>query len=116
MNKSITLLRNRYLFLADLAIIVLSILVSFSLRVEFAVFVSYLPAMICMIVVALVVKPLVYWRFGLYRRFWAYASTKEALIILAAVAVNVLLMFGYYLLTFALGLPRIPRSIPIIAG
>jgi FlaA1/EpsC-like NDP-sugar epimerase len=116
MNKSIIMLRNRYLFLADLAIIVLSIIISLGLRVEYAVFVLYLPAAVWMIAAALIVKPVVYWRFGLYRRFWAYASIKEAQVIVAAIAVNVILMFGYYLLTFAFGLPRIPRSIPIIDG
>ncbi len=116
MNKSIVLLRNRYLFLADLAIIVVSILASFLLRVEYVVFITYLPAAVWMIATALVVKPIVYWRFGLYRRFWAYASTKEALLIIGAIAVSVLLMYGYYLLTFVVGLPRIPRSIPIIDG
>jgi FlaA1/EpsC-like NDP-sugar epimerase len=113
MNKSIVFIRNRYLFLADLVMIALSILIALALRDVFAI---YLPAAVWMIAAALVVKPIVYWRFGLYRRFWAYASTKEALLIVGAVAVNVLLMYGYYLLTILFGLPRIPRSIPIIDG
>jgi FlaA1/EpsC-like NDP-sugar epimerase len=113
MNKSIILLRNRYLFLADLVFIAVSILISLALR---DVFVFYLPAALWMIGAAIIVKPIVYWRFGLYRRFWAYASIKEAELIIAAIGVNVLLMYGYYFLTFPLGLPRIPRSIPIIDG
>jgi FlaA1/EpsC-like NDP-sugar epimerase len=116
MKKSILFLRNRYLFLADLAIIAVSILTALALRVEYMVFVSYLPAAFCMIVAALLIKPIVYWRFGMYRRFWAYASTKEAVLILGAVSVNCVLMVGYYFFTFAVGLPRIPRSIPFIDG
>jgi FlaA1/EpsC-like NDP-sugar epimerase len=116
MNKSILLLRNRYLFFADLVIIASSILIALSLRVEYVTFMSYLPAAGWMIVAALLIKPAVYWRFGMYRRFWAYASTKEALLIIAAVGVNLLFMVGYYFFTFAVGLPHIPRSIPFIDG
>jgi FlaA1/EpsC-like NDP-sugar epimerase len=67
-----------------------------------------------MIVAALLVKPFVYWRFGLYRRFWAYASMKEALIILGAIAVNGILMMGYYFLSFTVTQPRVPLTIPTI--
>jgi FlaA1/EpsC-like NDP-sugar epimerase len=116
MNKSIIFLRNRYLFLADLVIIIVSIIISFALRVEYAVLLTYIPAALCMIIAALLIKPFVYSRFGLYRRFWAYASTKEAMIIIGAVGVNLVLMLGYYLFTFLVGLPRIPRSIPFIDG
>jgi len=35
--------------------------------------------------IALLVKPVVYYIFGLYRRVWAYASTKELRLIIAAV-------------------------------
>ncbi len=115
MKKSIVLLRNRYLFLADLVIIAVSILISFALR-DYTIFRTYLPAAVWMIAAALVIKPIVYWRFGLYRRFWAYASTKEAMLIIGAVAVNVVLMIGYYFFTVIIGLPRIPRSIPFIDG
>jgi len=38
-----------------------------------------------MIVVALIIKPLVYFRFGLYRRLWAYASIHELKLIAIAV-------------------------------
>jgi FlaA1/EpsC-like NDP-sugar epimerase len=115
MNRSILYLRNRYLFMADLVIIAVSVLASFALR-DYAIFRTYLPAALWMIGAALIIKPIVYWRFGLYRRFWAYASIKEAQVILAAIGVNVLLMFGYYWLTLAVGLPPPPRSIPIIDG
>jgi len=38
-----------------------------------------------MLVVALIIKPLVYYRFGLYRRLWAYASIRELKLIAIAV-------------------------------
>jgi FlaA1/EpsC-like NDP-sugar epimerase len=61
-----------------------------------------------------VVKPIVYWRFGLYRRFWAYASMKEAQLILGAIAVSGVLMQGSYFLSFYLTRPRVPFTIPAI--
>jgi len=114
MNKSIVLLRNRYLLAADLVITILSIPIAFGLRLPYGQLRQYLPTMAGMIVAALMVKPLVYWRFGLYRRFWAYASMKEALIILGAIAVNGILMMGYYFLSFYITQPRVPLTIPTI--
>jgi FlaA1/EpsC-like NDP-sugar epimerase len=114
MNKTIVLLRNRYLFGADLVITALSVLIAFGLRLPQEQLEIYLPTAAGMIVAALLVKPVVYWRFGLYRRFWAYASMKEALIIMGAVAVNGLLMMGYYFLSFSISHPRVPTSIPAI--
>jgi FlaA1/EpsC-like NDP-sugar epimerase len=116
MNKSILLLRNRYLFVADLVITILSIPIAFGLRLEYVKFVQYLPTIAGMIVAALLVKPLVYWRFGLYRRFWAYASMKEALLILVVIIVNAVLMMGYYFLSPLIAYPKVPISIPTIDG
>jgi FlaA1/EpsC-like NDP-sugar epimerase len=114
MNKPIILIRNRYLFLIDLLIIFLSVMFSFGLRD--VVFRYYLTAAMWMAAAALLVKPLIFWRFGLYRRFWAYASTKELLLILAAVGTSSMLMMLWVYLSFAIGLTSIPRSIPIIDG
>lgn len=114
MNKSVLLLRNRYLLAADLVITVLSVPIAFGLRLPYGQLRQYLPTMAGMIVAALLVKPFVYWYFGLYRRFWAYASMKEALIILEAIAVNGILMMGYYFLSFFITQPRVPLTIPAI--
>jgi len=79
---------NRLLFLGDLVLIVASVIGSFALRLELGpVFVFYLPQMVTMIVVALLVKPVVYYSFGLYSRVWAYASIRELKIITAAVSI-----------------------------
>ncbi|MBN1439824.1 MAG: polysaccharide biosynthesis protein [Anaerolineales bacterium] len=114
MNKSIVFLRNRYLFLADLAIIAASISIAFVLRLPSEQLPVYVPTALGMIAAALLIKPIVYWRFGLYRRFWAYASMKEVLIIFGAIAANGLLMQGYYLLSFYITKPRVPFTIPAI--
>jgi FlaA1/EpsC-like NDP-sugar epimerase len=79
---------NRLLFFGDLVLIIASVFGSFALRLELGpVFVFYLPQAVTMIVVALLVKPVVYYAFGLYSRVWAYASTRELKIITAAVSI-----------------------------
>jgi FlaA1/EpsC-like NDP-sugar epimerase len=114
MNKPIALLRNRYIFLCDLVLTAVAVPIAFFLRLPSAQFIQYLPTALGMTVAALLVKPIVYWRFGLYRRFWAYASMKEALLILGAIAVNAVLMMGYYFLSSYITQPRVPFTLPTI--
>lgn len=80
------MIRNRYLFIGDLLLIVVSILGAFVLRFELGeLFFAYLPVAYTMIGVSLVIKPVVYYIFGLYRRMWLYASIEELRLIVAAV-------------------------------
>jgi len=109
-------IRNRYLVLADMALIVVSVLGAFVLRLELgALLVAYLPVAYWMIVVSLVVKPLTYYFFGLYRRMWAYASINELKVIVAAVTAAeipvILIMLAIWRIDPAIA---IPRSTPII--
>ena len=68
-------IRNRTLLLADLLLIVASVLASFALRLDLGpIFLAYLPAASLMVAVALLVKPVIYHLFGLYRRYWVYAA------------------------------------------
>ncbi len=87
--------RNRHLFVVDLMLIIFSVLFSFVLRLELgtlSLFSYYFPQALWMVAVALVIKPLVFYYFGLYRRLWAYASTQELVsIILANIIASVLL-------------------------
>ncbi len=79
-------LRNWLLLLGDLFLIVVAGIGSFALRFEFgALFSFYLPQALRMILLALLLKPLVYYIFGLYRRLWAYASIRELLLVVTAV-------------------------------
>ena len=77
---------NRALFVGDLILIAVCVMGSFALRLPLGpLFIYYLPQALWMMVIALLVKPVVYYTFGLYRRVWAYASTKELRLIIAAV-------------------------------
>lgn len=114
--KSRYMLSNRYLLLGDLVFIISAVLGSFVLRLEFgSLFVYFLPQMFWMIVIALLIKPVVFYFFGLYRRLWAYASMHELKLILAAVttasifvslAVTLLTVFQQSYAEFYRGFPR----------
>lgn len=110
--------RNRYLFLLDVLLTALSVLLSYALRLELvSAFTFYLPAVLWLMLLAVVVKPAVYYTFGLYRRMWIYASTAELRVLGAAVSLASLL-FSLLTLLFYDGLgwiqPGISRSALVI--
>lgn len=88
------LFRNRNLLIGDLFLIAVSVLGSFVLRLNFGTRLSDFQNQIAtMILLAWIVKPMVYYWFGLYRRVWAYASVNELKQIAAAVTVASVIMF-----------------------
>jgi FlaA1/EpsC-like NDP-sugar epimerase len=67
-------------------LIIVCVLGSFVLRVPLgARLFDFRYQILTMIGVALVIKPLIYYQFGLYRRVWAYASIRELKLIAIAV-------------------------------
>lgn len=111
--RSVFRFPNRLLFIGDLVLIIASVFGSFALRLELGpVFVFYLPQAVTMIVVALLVKPVVYYSFGLYSRVWAYASTRELKIITAAVSLaSAIVAMIIILLTTLQYYQGFPRSV-----
>ncbi|HKZ44543.1 MAG TPA: nucleoside-diphosphate sugar epimerase/dehydratase [Anaerolineales bacterium] len=107
---------NRFVFAADLIITAATILLSFAIRFEGLVFFFYLPVAYWMIGISLVVKPIVYYFFGLYRRIWAYASTRELILITYTVTIASAVMTVVTIIFYSSGLisPGLPRSIFII--
>ena len=78
--------RNRTVLMVDLIFIVVCVIGSFVLRVPLgARLYDFRFQILTMIGVALIIKPLVYNQFGLYRRVWAYASIRELKLIAIAV-------------------------------
>ena len=109
--KSRPNIRNRYVLIADILLVVVSVLGSYVLRLELgAAFSFYLPSAYWMICTALIIKPLIYYYFRLYQRMWIYASVQELKLILAAVtAASVFLsmiMVSFFNLGFFTGFPR----------
>lgn len=84
MHKKHFRIRNRYVLAVDLLLITASVLGAFALRLD-TLFYLYLPVAIWMVVISLLIKPAIYYLFGLYRRLWAYASTNELKVISIAV-------------------------------
>ena len=94
--KSSFFVRNRVLLISDLFLITVSVLASFVLRLNFGTRLADFQAQIAtMIIIAWIVKPLVYYWFGLYRRVWAYASVNELKQIAVAVTVASVIMFAF---------------------
>ena len=62
-------IRNRYVLLGDLALIIVSVMGSFALRLDAEQLPFYFPAILIMMFVALLTKVPVYYAFGLYRRY-----------------------------------------------
>ena len=102
--------------LGDLFIIVVSALGSFALRTDLGpLFVYYLPQALWLMGISLIIKPLVYYSFGLYRRMWIYASTKELkLIVVAVTSASVIVSLVIILLRAFEVLPYFPRSTLLI--
>ena len=72
--KSRPNIRNRYVLIVDVLLVIVSVLGSYVLRLELgAAFSFYLPSAYWMIGTALIIKPLIYYYFRLYRRMWIYA-------------------------------------------
>ncbi len=80
------LYKNRTLFIGDLFLIVACVMGSFVLRLNLGqLFLDNVGRALVMLLIALIIKPLVYFGFGLYRRMWEYASTRELMLITIAV-------------------------------
>jgi FlaA1/EpsC-like NDP-sugar epimerase len=77
--------RNRYVLLADLLFIPAAVFLAFSLRFDLGFF-RQRPEFVPFLAAALIVKPCVYLWFGLYRRFWRYASMNDMMLVLLAVS------------------------------
>lgn len=89
------------MLLGDAILTVLSILGAYILRLELVeVFSNYYRSLLWMLVVSLVLKLLVYYLFGLYRRMWIYASMRELRLVVIAVTAASMLVSGVMLLLF----------------
>jgi FlaA1/EpsC-like NDP-sugar epimerase len=109
-------IRNRYFFIADLLLMPLAVLLSFLLRLDVPGLQPYMRTLLLFAALAALVKPAIFYLFGLYRRYWRYASANEliniALATLTGTAVVTLLM--YSLASLLVEFRPLPRSIPIL--
>lgn len=84
-------MRNRYVLLADILLVPIVAFAAFALRFDWRFytereeFLSYVAA-------ALVVKPTVFFCFGMYRRYWRYASVPDLIAVLLVSAASLVAM------------------------
>ena len=109
--KSKPVIRNRFLLIADLLLIAAAIFGAMALRFEVGpLFFYYLPFAYWMLVISIIIKPIIFHFFGLYRRMWAYASIRELRLVAFAVTtasiIVVLIMVLFYSLRLFTGFVR----------
>ncbi len=109
-------IRNRYILIGDAILTLLSILSAYILRLELVeVFSNYSRSMLWMMGISLIIKLLIYYLFGLYRRMWIYASMRELRLVIKAVTTASIIVSILMLLLFYNGyFISFPRSVLII--
>jgi FlaA1/EpsC-like NDP-sugar epimerase len=104
-------IRNRYVLIGDAILVVVSVLSAYILRLELIeIFSNYYLSLLWMLGLSLLIKLVVYYLFGLYRRMWIYASMKELRLVLVAVtaasALVSILMLTLFNNRFFISFPR----------
>ncbi len=112
-GKPRLLSRKRLVLMGDLFLIIVAVLGSFALRLDLGpLFIDYLDQAFWLVGIALVVKPLIFYTFGLYRRLWAYASIHELLLIIVAVTTSSVMVSVAVVVLLTLNvLPNFPRGV-----
>ena len=76
-------MRNRYVGVVELPLIVLAAVAAFAARFDWDFYRR--PEFLTYVLAALVLKPAVFWLFGMYRRYWRYASIQDLQVVFLAV-------------------------------
>lgn len=113
-------MRNRHLFLLDIVLLAVTPTLALVMRLDSAAWIArYAPALIQFTILALIIKLVIFFLFGLYRRYWRYASVDELVSIFLAVGSATLIIAGVFFGAGILGLDdarSLPRSVPFIDG
>ncbi len=108
--------RNRYFFIVDLVLITMAVVFSFYMRLDASSLRPYSETMAAVAIIAVLLKPGVFFLFGLYRRYWRYASVDDLVMIVYAVSTAsvVTAVTSFLVIPYVFQLPPIPRSIPVM--
>jgi len=111
-------IRNRHYLLFDVVVILLVPAFALALRLDTAVVLqAYIPDLLAYICLSMLIKLLVFYRFGMYRHLWRYASIEEVGVILISILSAGFVFSIVYLLVLPVfpDIPqKIPRSVPAI--
>src|SRR5512134_1827630 len=78
-------MRNRYILLGDLPLIAIAAFGAFALRFDW-LFAGYRPEFFPFLFAALATKPVIFYIFGMYTRYWRYATANDLLAVSLAVS------------------------------
>lgn len=96
----------------DFGIINFSVYLAFLVRFDGRIPAEYVNIFLLMAVPTTLIKQIVFLRFGLYRKIWAYASIDALLSIVYAVTIGQILSFAFVL---SIGMLRYPSTVSAIA-
>jgi FlaA1/EpsC-like NDP-sugar epimerase len=109
-------MRNRFILLADLPLFAVSALAAFILRFDWF-FVHFQHEFVVFLVAALLLKPIVLYAFGMYSRYWEFASVDDMMhLTLASLASAVSMAIVVTALLFMHVIEQFPRAIVPIDG
>jgi FlaA1/EpsC-like NDP-sugar epimerase len=108
-------MRNRYFFALDVVLLVTAVVLSYVLRLEIFSVNQLGSGFLFFTGVVIVVIPLLFYLFGIYSRYWLYASVEELLLLSGATTLGAAIS-GVIGLVAAWVIPDmlLPRSIPFI--
>lgn len=104
--------RSLLVFLHDMAAAAIAWMGAYLLRFNFAIPTEFVPGMLHIMVWLVPLQAVVFWRFGLYRGIWRFASIPDLKRILAAISVAAL---GVMAVLVIVRLPMVvPRSVLVL--
>ncbi len=112
-----TQIRNRYFFFLDVALLAVAVYLSYVLRLESFSLTQMGSGLLFFTLLAVLVIPAIFYTFGIYARYWLYASVEEVLLLGSAVAMGAAVIGAISLIVLSLapaGTLALPRSIPFI--
>lgn len=108
-------IRNRYFFASDLLLLPLAAYLSFVIRLESFNLEAMWSGFLVFSLLSIVIVPVVFARFGVYKRFWRYASLDELMLLGATITGANLLLGTIALIVVEFAPPiNLPRSVPVI--
>ena len=84
-------MRNRYFLLLDLPLIAIAAFGAFALRFDLQFF-QHRPEFAQYVIAALILKPITYFPFGMYARYWRYGTAMDLVAIVLAVTTSAVAM------------------------
>lgn len=109
--------RNRYFFFLDIVLLAVAVYLSYVLRLESLNLAQMGSGLLFFAALAVIVIPAIFYAFGIYSRYWLYASVEEMLLLGSAVAMGAAIVGAVSLIVLSLlppGTLTLPRSIPFI--